>query len=218
MKKLYVLLALALAPCALATTYKWVDEHGQVHYTDTPPAGIAYEIVAPPHPPPAPPPPAAMPATVTPEAAGPQQVPAAEPVATPAPDDGKCVDALYQIELLGEKRRAFRPGPDDTRIYIEDRDRPSEIERLSRERDANCSSDPELRQSQQLRADQLMQTLSPDCQSAREKLEDMLSPSTRTPDSEIERQRIYLQDHCPGPGRSDLWMADWMFVRPRVVY
>jgi hypothetical protein len=218
MKKLYVLLALALAPCALATTYKWVDEHGQVHYADTPPEGIAYEIVAPPHQPPAPPPPVATPATVTPEAAAAQHVPAAEPVATPAPDDGKCVDALYQIALLGEKRRAFRPGPNVTRIYIEDRDRPAEIERLSRERDANCSSDPELRQSQQLRADQLMQTLSPDCQSAREKLEDMLSPSTRTPDSEIERQRIYLQDHCPGPGRSDLWMADWMFVRRRVVY
>jgi hypothetical protein len=218
MKKLSVLLALALAPCALATTYKWVDEHGQVHYGDTPPAGIVYEIVAPPHQPPAPPPPVAMPATVIPEAAVPQQVPAAESVATPGPDDGKCVDALYQIALLGEKRRIFKLGPNDTRIYIEDRDRPAEIERLARQRDENCSDDQATRMSQQARAAQLMQTLSPDCQSAREKLDDMLSPSTRTPDSEIERQRNYLQQHCPGPGRSDLWMADWMFVRRRVVY
>jgi hypothetical protein len=218
MKKLYVLLALALAPCALATTYKWVDEQGHVHYADTPPAGAAYEIVAPPHPVPAPPPSVTMPATVSPEAAVPPPAPTTEVVTTPAPDDGKCVDALYQIELLNEKRRAFKPGPNDSRIYIEDRDRPAEIERLGRERDANCSSEPELRQSEQLRADRLRQTLSPDCQSARENLEDALSPSTRTPDSEIERHRTYLQDHCPGPGRTDLWMADWMFVRRRVVY
>jgi hypothetical protein len=218
MKAAYVLLALALAPCALATTYRWVDERGQVHYGDTPPAGIAYEIVAPPHQPPTPAPHVTPPATVIPEAAVPQRVPAAESLATPGPDDGKCVDALYQIALLGEKRRAFKPGPNDSRTYIDDRDRPAEIEHLARQRDENCGDDQATRMSQQARAAQLMQTLSPDCQSAREKLEDMLSPSTRTPDSEIERQRIYLQDHCPGPGRSDLWMADWMFVRPRVVY
>jgi hypothetical protein len=46
-------------------------------------------------------------------------------------------------------------------------------------------------------------------------MENMLDPSTRTPDSDIERQRTYLQEHCPGAGRDDLWMADWMFVRGR---
>lgn len=211
---LSLLAVLAIAPGAVATTYKWVDERGQVHYSDTPPSGVTYEIVPAPHHVPAPPPPAAAPApAVAAPAAPPQPAPSTEPAATPAPDDGKCVDALYQIALLSEKRRAFKPGPNDTRIYIEDRDRPAEIERLSRERDTNCSDEQATRMSQQQRAAELMQTLSPDCQSAREKLENMLSPSTRTPDSEIERQRAYLQEHCPGAGRDDLWMADWMFVR-----
>lgn len=213
---LSLLAVLAIAPGAVAATYKWVDERGQVHYSDTPPSGVTYEIVPAPHHVPAPPPPAAAPAPAVPEsAAPPQPAPSAESAVTPAPDDGKCVDALYQIALLSEKRRAFKPGPNDTRIYIEDRDRPAEIERLSRERDTNCSDDQATRMSQQQRAAELMQTLSPDCQSAREKLEMMLDPSTRTPDADIERQRTYLQEHCPGGSRDDLWMADWMVVRHR---
>jgi hypothetical protein len=210
------LAVLAIAPCAIATTYKWMDERGQVHYSDTPPSGVTYEIVPAPHHVAAPPPPeATQPATVPDSTAPAQPVATAEPAVTAAPDDGKCVDALYQIALLGEKRRAFKPGPNDTRISIEDRDRPAEIERLSRQRDENCSDEQATRMSQQQRAAELMQTLSPDCQSAREKLEMMLDPSTRTPDADIERQRNYLQDHCPGAGRNDLWMADWMVVRHR---
>ena len=213
---LSLLLAIAIAPCAVATTYRWVDQSGQVHYSDTPPSGVAYEIVPAPHHVPASPPPAVAQAPAVPEsAAPPQPAPTAEPAMPPAPDDGKCVDALYQIALLNEKRRAFKPGPDDTRIYIEDPDRPAEIERLSRQRDENCSDEQATRMSQQQRAAELMETLSPDCQSAREKLEMMLDPSTRTPDADIERQRTYLQEHCPGTGRDDLWMADWMVVRHR---
>ena len=41
--------AILLAPLLLVTTYKWVDPQGQVHFTDSPPpAGTAYEVVAPP--------------------------------------------------------------------------------------------------------------------------------------------------------------------------
>jgi hypothetical protein len=207
---------IAATPCLAGEAYKWVDEQGQVHYSDTPPAGTAYEIVpGPPHPP-------VTPRSATPSASvAPEPAPAREaqrvgvPAPTPAADDGKCVDALYQIALLSEKRRVFKPGPGGTREYIDDADRPAEIERLSRERDENCSNDPETRKSQDVRADRLMEALSPDCQSAREKLLDMQSPSTRTPPSEIERQRVYLEEHCPGPDRTDLWMADWMFVNLR---
>ena len=42
--------ALAFALPADATTYKWVDDWGQVHYTDQPPPGVQYEIVAMPKP------------------------------------------------------------------------------------------------------------------------------------------------------------------------
>ena len=41
--------AILLVPLLLGTTYKWVDPQGQVHFTDSPPpAGTAYEVVAPP--------------------------------------------------------------------------------------------------------------------------------------------------------------------------
>jgi hypothetical protein len=211
------LLVLLCAPCLAATTYKWVDERGQVHFTDSPPVGVAYEVIAGPSRP-SEHAPAMTPSHVTPAAGTPPdpthgtaKSTAVVPVATDSRDDGKCVDALYQINLLGEKRRVFKPGPGGTRHYIDDADRPAEIERLGRQRDENCSTDPAERKAQDLRADQLMQSLSPDCQSAREDLQDMQSPSTRTPDSEIERKRQYVSDHCPGEDRTDLWMADWMF-------
>jgi hypothetical protein len=212
---LCALLALCAAPCFAATTYKWVDERGQVHYSDSPPEGVAYEVVQGPSRASVIPPPAAAPAVAAQAEAvsAPAEVPqrATPPATIRFADDRKCVDALYQIKLLNEKRRAFKRGPGDTRIYIDDADRPAEIERLIRERDENCSDDPETRMSQVRRADQLMESLSPDCQSSLEKLQDALSPSTRTPESEVERWRQYLEEHCPGGDRSDLWMADWMW-------
>lgn len=205
-----------IAASAAADTYKWVDASGQVHYSDTPPVGIRYELIrTPAHAPESSPEPSTAPAPaappVTPAATEPKRE---ETTASPA-DDQACVDALYQIELLSLKRRAFRPGPGGTRTYIEDAARPAELERLRRQRDANCSEDVETRKSQERRAAELAVTLSPDCQSARDKLELLLGPDTRTPKEDIERQREYLRTHCPGEVRTDLWMADWMVVHPR---
>lgn len=54
-----LIFAIALAACAVATSadarmYKWVDEDGQTHYTQTPPpeADKDYQSVEPPPPPP----------------------------------------------------------------------------------------------------------------------------------------------------------------------
>ncbi|MGH8481411.1 MAG: DUF4124 domain-containing protein [Nevskiaceae bacterium] len=47
---LWLLLA-ALPLAAGAEVYRWVDEKGQVHYTQTPPPGKDAEAVAPPRPP-----------------------------------------------------------------------------------------------------------------------------------------------------------------------
>jgi hypothetical protein len=206
----------AIPPAGAADTYKWVDAAGQVHYSDTPPVGVPYEVIrTQSHGPAAPAePPSAPPASVGDASPSParHQPPAAVDANGPARDQA-CVDALYQVELLGQKRRAFRPGPGGTRTYLEDAARPAELDRLGRQRDANCSDDPETRRSQERRAGELAVTLSPDCQTSRGKLELMLDPRTRTPGSEIERQREYLRTHCPGEDRSDLWMADWMVVQ-----
>jgi hypothetical protein len=217
--RLLAVVALAcIGPVVTADTYKWVDASGQVHYSDTPPAGIPYEVIRTPTSTPATPaeplperPPVVSPAGTVPVQRAPQH---AGTSAADSARDRACVDALYQSALLNEKRRAYRPGPGGTRTYLADDARPAELERLARERDANCSDDPATRSSQERRAAELGVTLSPDCQTSRGKLDLMLDPASRTPDSEIERQRDYLKEHCPGEDRADLWMADWMVVHP----
>jgi hypothetical protein len=207
-----VLTLVLLIPLLLGTTYKWVDRQGQVHYTDIPPpAGTDYEVVAAPHSPPAVAPgaPPAAPQSL-PAVPSPPAVPEAAPAAR---DDGSCVDALYQLEVLAGQWRVYKPGPGDDRSYLHDRDRPAEIERLARERDANCSEDPAALDAQQQRAGELFQALSPECREAREKFENMQRPTARTAPSHIENQQAFIAARCPDVSREGVWLADWILVR-----
>jgi hypothetical protein len=205
-----------LLPCLMGVTYRWVDAQGQVHLTDTPPpAGVAYQTVSTPSHAPAPAPAAAKPVAAAPATAPvPQQDPRPAAAAAASRADGRCIDALFQLELLVGKYKVYK-GPDDARIYLDDRDRPAEIERLTRERDASCSTDPKLRGSQERRAAQLFQSLHPDCREAREKLANLQRPSARSSPGDIEEQREYVRNFCPdiaGAGdRTDLWRADWVW-------
>ena len=212
----WTLSVILLAPWLLGTTYKWVDPQGQVHFTDTlPPAGIAYEVIAAPHSPPAP-------ATPVPAAVQSISATAAESPPTTVSDtaevprdDARCVDALYQLQVLAGDWKVYKPGPGDDRTYLHDRDRPSEIDRLTRERDANCSDEPDQLASQQRRARELFQSLSPDCREAREKLQNMQRPTARSAPSDIEKQQAYLAEYCPGVSRDDVWLVDWHYpLRP----
>jgi hypothetical protein len=54
----------------------------------------------------------------------------------------RCVDALFQLEVLAGDWKVYKPGPGNDRTYLNDRDRPAEMVRLSGERDANCSDEP----------------------------------------------------------------------------
>jgi hypothetical protein len=210
--------AILLAPLLMATTYKWVDPQGQVHFTDSPPpTGIAYEIVAPPHSPVAPY--LATPAPVVPAAVA-EAVPAptaheAAGTAQSVRDDLRCVDALFQLQVLAGDWKVYKRGPDNVRTYLNDRDRPLEVSRLSVERDANCSADPDVLASQKRRARELFQALSPDCREAREKLENLQRPTARSAPSDIEKQETYIRTHCPEVSRGGVWLADWIWVRRR---
>jgi hypothetical protein len=203
-------------PVTAATTYKWVDKQGQVHYSDSPPPGVAYETVATPSHPAAAPPPRAPESTSTsqPDPVPPPAPPAASMTAGIA-SDADCVDALYQIALLEQKRPVFRFAADGSRQYLDDDARPAELERLQRLRDANCSEDTAARRSQQQRADAMMVTLSPGCAEARDKLASYEDPATHTPDDQIERQRAIVARDCPETGRTDLWIGDWIRVGVR---
>jgi len=209
-------LALALAsiaPALMGTTYKWVDARGQAHFTDTPPpAGTAYEVIAAPYSPPAPTPTTATGVSVPVESAEvlPQTVP---DVATDTREDGRCVDALFQLQVLQGDWKVYKAGPGDERRYLDDRDRPAEIERLTQERDATCSDDPETLASQKRRAGDLFQAMSPDCLEAREKLQNLQRPTAKSAPSDIEKQQAWITAHCPDVHRDGVWLADWRYVQ-----
>lgn len=145
-----------------------------------------------------------------------QAVPGAAPgAARDGQADVRCVEALYQLQVLAGDWRVYKAGPGDGRSYLHDRDRPAEIERISRERDAHCSSEQATRMAQQTRAGELFQAMSPDCREAREKLGNLQRPSARSAPSDIEKQQAWIAAHCPGPVRAGLWLADWRYP-PRV--
>jgi hypothetical protein len=134
-------------------------------------------------------------------------------VATDTRDDGRCVDALFQLQVLQGDWKVYKAGPGDERRYLDDRDRPAEIERLTRERDATCSDDRETLASQERRSGDLFQSMSPDCREAREKLFNLQRPTARSAPSDIEKQQAWIASHCPGVPRDGLWLADWRYVQ-----
>jgi hypothetical protein len=125
----------------------------------------------------------------------------------------RCVDALFQLEVLAGDWKVYKPGPGNDRTYLSDRERPAEVRRLSAERDANCSDEPGVLASQRRRASELFQALSPDCREAREKLHNLQRPTARSAPSDIERQQAYIEAHCPDVSRDDVWLVDWLYSR-----
>ena len=210
---LWTVAAVLLAPWLLGATYKWVDKQGQVHFTDSPPpAGTQYEIIETARSPSVSPPVPAVPAPAPAAESPPPTIPDNEIASR---DDDRCVDALYQLQVLGGDWRVYRPGPDNDRTYLHDRDRPAEIERLAGERDASCSDEPDVLTSQRRRANQLFQALSPGCREAREKLENMQRPTAHSAPSDIEKQQAWIAARCPDVSRDGVWLADWILVRHR---
>jgi hypothetical protein len=211
-----------LAPLLMGTTYKWIDPQGQVHFSDAPPsAGTAYEVVAPTRLPPVSPsaPLATRPAPEAPEAVPPatadSQAREADDISDAPAADTRCVDALFQLKVLAGDWKVYRPGPGNDRTYLSDRDRPAEIARLSSERDSSCSEEPEVLALQQQRASELFEALSPGCREAREKLLNLQRPTAHSAPSDIEKQQAYIAAHCPDVSRDGVWLADWIWVRPR---
>ncbi len=130
-------------------------------------------------------------------------------------DDARCVDALFQLEVLAGDWKVYKPGPGNDRTYLDDRDRPAEVARLSVERDANCSDEPGVLALQKQRASELFEALSPGCREAREKLQNLQRPTAHSAPSDIEKQQSYIAAHCPDVSRDGVWLADWIWVRHR---
>lgn len=122
-----MIVGLALAPAA-ADVYRWVDEHGQVHFGDRPPADKDSERVKT-RPPPSAPTPAAAPPL---DEQAKDDAPAAdEAQAPPPPDPGgraeRCAAIREKIAYLQTHPRVY--VPEEKRWLVGD-SHAAEVERL----------------------------------------------------------------------------------------
>ena len=236
---LLLLLPLLLGTFAIAATsgttttaYKWRDERGQLHLTDTPPPkGVPYEEIRTAtrsttgHPAASSKGRSASVATVAVTPSTPvegEALPGTGASGQKATDryaDRRCIETLYQLELVTGKYKVYKPGPDDARTYLDDADRPAEIARLAKARDESCSTEQPLQGAQKRRAAELFQVLSADCREAREKLQRLAQPESRTSRNEYERQEEWVARYCPhapdADTYTDVWRADrvWRYHR-----
>lgn len=114
------LVLLALLPCALpAQTYRWVDEAGQVHYTQIPPKSGPYSVIGPAPPPGAAPNQEALNQSLEESIkAEPEQQAAAEAAAQQqAQRQENCRQALVRLAYL-DARTARRLGTTDAQGNI----------------------------------------------------------------------------------------------------
>ncbi len=144
-----ICLCAALPWAATAAMYKWVDEKGVTHYSESPPPdGNATRVELPPIPPAA-----GTPDTVEKwkqrdiefrrrrlekEQAEEQADSAAKRDA--ALRDQRCLDARRRLDILQAGRPVYRVNEHGERIYLEDQERASEIERWRKQADTYCDA------------------------------------------------------------------------------
>ena len=223
--RLLLLVGALIAPIALGQIYKWVDEEGEVHFGDCPPEECVFEELS------------------LPEGPSDEEIKAAQEELSRTLDSRRvreaeaakkketdsleiqreeeleaerfrqCVEAIYQLELLNQKRPIFKLSADRARLYLEDEDRPNEISRLTILRDEYCSTDPGARNRQLERAQEIGIALSRSCDAAHEAIERMQQPGANPDEIKLERHLLYVEAFCPGIESNDLWLGDWIRVR-----
>ncbi|HEX6829830.1 MAG TPA: DUF4124 domain-containing protein, partial [Burkholderiales bacterium] len=204
-----VMLAAMLFPSALsAEVYKWVDEHGVTHYSDTPPdTGKAGKVQVPPR----------LPADSGGEARARKESDdarraevgrrrlrdvheGADAAARMSRDarETRCMQAREQLEAL------IRGGPvylrDETgrRVYLEDSLRDAEIARAQREFHAACGDGPGDRASPGSVERSPEDSDRERCLKARDRLAELEQPSMRSPNADLREAREAVNRLC-GP-------------------
>ncbi|HXF80615.1 MAG TPA: DUF4124 domain-containing protein [Usitatibacter sp.] len=139
------LVALSFAAAA-QQMYKWVDEKGVTHYTDSPPtSGNAQKIDIRATPPSAP---VAPPQTFKEkeektrgervQKSQEAQKAEADEARAKALKKGRCIEARRQLQLLAIQRPLFSTNEKGEKVYLEDKDRQSEIDRWQAQVDTFC--------------------------------------------------------------------------------
>lgn len=227
LSKLLLMVTVFIASHAVAQIYRWVDEHGVVHYEDCPPVDCAFEEVE------------------LPEGPSAEKIESAKAKmreileARKARDHAAkleierialeerekqelvaeqlelCAETIYELDLLSQQRRIYKVLETGTRLYLADADRPGEVSRISALRDEFCSADSIDEQQAIKRAHELSMALSRSCEAARERLERMLQTDAN-PDAEtLKDHQAYVETFCPEIEPNDLWQGDWIVTRKR---
>jgi hypothetical protein len=230
--RFFMFLMAIVAVVAMAQIYRWVDEEGNVHFGDRAPENSVAESIEMPE----------SPSTADVRSAQEiqeqikQQIrilddhrndgqvvekdAQGQPTGLANQADRQCVEALYQLKILGQVRRVYKLNADGSRFYLSDDARPAEIKRIERIKMDRCSEDSRVFEKQLRRAVAMYKALSPRCTDAREEL-DYLERSkertNRTPADDLEKKRseltAYIDQNCPETPSKNLWIRDWIIVR-----
>ena len=219
---------MSFASHALAEIYKWVDEQGVTHYGDCPPTDCVYEEIE------------------LPKGPSEEEIEAAEErtrevlearKAREAAEkirresesleeqqqeqvrierQKKCVEAIYQLDLLNQKRRVFKQQPDGSRLYLENEERTAEISRITALKDQFCSTHPGDQKEELELAQEMSFALSRRCAAGRETLEKMQQPGANPNEEKLDSYQTYVEALCPAIDSDDLWLGDWIIVKKRL--
>ena len=131
---------------AAQTMYKWVDESGRTHYTDTPPPdgkGQKIDVRAPP-----PSAPVAPAQTFQEKEQAQRSEKLQKDQATKAADleearakalkKGRCIEARRQLGVLAVQRPVYTINEKGEKVYMEDKDRQTQIDKWQAYADEFC--------------------------------------------------------------------------------
>ena len=196
---LYLLASVAFTAYG-ADIYRWVDANGATQYGSTPPPGAKATRVELPS--------IAVPSTgATPRPAGPGGIasdarPAGAPRAASEPAVEpmtvrlqRCAELREQLDVLTQPTRVFRYDAVGERIYLPDDARAAEVSRLRDAVATRCAGlDSEATTLERRR--QMLSFLQ--CRRAKEQLQFLEQPSTRSGDQDLDEARQAVRRHCDG--------------------
>jgi hypothetical protein len=217
-----VVVIAALSGFAATEIYKWIDEQGNVHYGDSPPANIAPERVELEGGASAPADPGdelrrvleqaeARAARRAAERSAASVLAEAERTARSAEDD-RCVEARMRLAVLDTQRPVYRGEDGRFRVlwgqthvlsqyetyagereYLDDAARASETARARADIAASCRRPDDAAEHEAARVKWLRSEL---CAAARFDLQNAERPGMRTPRSELQKKRERVSELC----------------------
>lgn len=209
-KCLYVLLLSVLSVPAMADVYKYVDEDGNVVFSDEPPPDADSEVVElEPYTPSSTPTPVGIVRRDGPEGGELEHVDDEyiEQLARQQLEDHKrrCLEARVALEVLHQGMPVYRVGDgmyraawagdtfEGPRVYLSDAQREDAISGQIRKLAMNCK-DPLNKEQQQKASDEWMNDER--CRAARVNLAEISLPNSRAPDEAIEDRQRVVDEYC----------------------